>query len=71
MKKLVVLVLLSIALVGCGNNSADIYSLPSGATNITDVGNGWVEYTYKSNRILYYSGYAGNHGYMTATVISE
>lgn len=30
--------------------------LPVGATDIVEVGNGYVEYTYKGNRIFLYKG---------------
>ena len=34
-------------------------ALPAKATNITDVGNGWHEFTYKDKRYLYHYKVAG------------
>ena len=34
-------------------------ALPAEATDLTDVGNGWYEFTYKNKRYLYHSSKAG------------
>jgi hypothetical protein len=73
-KKLLI-VLVAVLLMGCGNqmSSENISKrLPTEATNIESVGDGWVEFDYNGQRLLMFT-YAGlgYKGYSAMTVIGE
>jgi len=71
MKKIILITILFLSLIvsGCSNQSSNKAVLPVGAINIQDVGNGWSEFTYKHQRILFHKSYKGYKGYQSMVVI--
>jgi len=64
MKKLrLFLIILIIFACSCGTMSDQPQALPSNATNIVDLGNGWVQFTLEENNFIYHKEYSGNTGY--------
>ena len=64
--------LLSLFLVvGCGTNSSDRASLPRGAYNIKNLGNGWSSFELSGYRFLYHKAWNGYKGYEAITQIKD
>ena len=70
MKTFILLTIMLLA-VSCGSSSKKPNSLPVGAYDIVDVGNGWSEFTYKDQRILFCNKYLGYKGYQSMCVIGR
>jgi len=72
MKRSIVFLLLLIVLLlpGCeGQMSSDFTSLPTGATEITDIGNGWVTFKHNGKKFMYHKSYAPHKGYEAITCV--
>jgi len=73
MKKILLLCLvgLMLLLMSCGTDSNKPTALPTESTNITNIGNGWIEFDYAGQRFLYYKGRKGYSGYQALTVVKK
>jgi hypothetical protein len=68
------LAVLAIGLVGCGRTeSGHPSSLPAAATNIEDVGNGWVKFTFEDKKFLYHKAWenGGDRSYECLTQLID